>query len=645
MRKRRWVLFIFVTISVVALSTLIAHKVFHTNERIKEFVLAKVRPLVGDDLEITNVHLSLGTIHFFDVHIPFQGSKFTLKIKDVRVGYNLFKALSTRFSPQSFSQDLLLVNPKFIISSKDSSITKNDKDVRQGLFDVANTDQLKNLKFINRLSIRDGEIVFNIPDQKQINIGTSLGGWIFTQNSDSLKIRLEGKLFESESNNLFIDGVVDLAQNVFGLVNINFKDYPIDTSLPESIPDFVTVTGGLADGHLLLSSNDTTILGYNLDGDINIHNLNANLWDKKLNISDLKLLCSIKNWNVSIDTCFFNLNDASGISYGSVTNILDPVLDIGYHFTNMRFAQFTKRLVPDNIDLAGTGELKGIYKGPLKEPYLFYKLNSKLINFNKTKIENIRLKSSYYKSKILIEELAGKVFNNNLNFKGEVEKKGPKYNLSGDVHAEGDIRSVVQPFVSVKIDSFATWLNAEVSGVVDNPVLYGSLGADLLVPNQDKVKIRNAFSFFNLKFRTIPTEKNGGPTFATTLDYNEQPMQFTFQAKRSENLVTKLWEFPGKDLITNFTIDVFGNGSREKFSVFNRIGKHNAELGLIEFHCSLYQIPSLGAHSLSDAHFSIRILLIRAAPELSLKPPLFHRLALVGERTSIHKIVPFPLKA
>jgi hypothetical protein len=584
LRKRRWVIFIFAAICIVALLTLFAHKIFQTNERIKEFVLAQVRPLVGDELEIAHVHLSLSTIHFFGVHMPLQESKFILNIKDVRVGYNLFKALSTRFSPQSFSQDLLLVNPKFIITSKDSTIFQNEKnDVKEGLFDIPNANQLKNLKYINRLSIQDGEIVFIRPDQNYINIGTSLGGWIFTQNNDSMSIRLEGKLFESKSNNLFIDGTVDLAQNVLEKVNINFQNYALDNFLPEIIPDFIEIGDGAADGKLVLSSNNTNALEYDLQGEIDIHGFNAKMWDGKLNIVDLNLECSLTNWNVVIDTCSLYLNQSLGIINGSVNNILNPVLDIGYHFSDISFSQFAEQFGAEKLKYSGTGNLQGSYKGPLNDPYLRYNFNSKLVKYDNLKFENVYLTSSYHKSKIVVGELAGSIVNNKVVFKGKVAKQDSNFNITGDVRAEGNIKSLVQPYIDADIDTCATWLNAQVSGAVNNPILYGSLGADLVPHNQDTLKFRNAFSFFNRKFLSIPTEKNNGPTLTATFDFNEDPLRFTFQAKRTENILSTLWDFPGKNLLSKYTLDVFGDGSQNDFNIYNRIGQRNAELGLTEF--------------------------------------------------------------
>ena len=111
MRKRKWALFAFIGLLAFIFISLEGWRLFKANEKLKDFILQEFRPIVGDQLHISKVHVSFGNIHILDVQFLSPTSNISIDIRDLRIGYNFFNLLVRGFDPQYISRDALFVGP------------------------------------------------------------------------------------------------------------------------------------------------------------------------------------------------------------------------------------------------------------------------------------------------------------------------------------------------------------------------------------------------------------------------------------------------------------------------------------------------------------------------------------------------------
>ena len=194
MRKRKWVLYVFAIFALVTISGFSAYRLLKTNNRIKKYVISELRPMIGEKFDISRVHLTVNTIHFFGVEIPLPNSAYSLHINDLRIRYNLIKAITSKPAFSAISNDILLVKPRLIISSFPVDSSKSEPTDSSPIAEFKKMEnghnyKIKYLKFLDRLSVKDGQVVFKDLNDREIIVGHSLNGVLFSEKNDSLHLR------------------------------------------------------------------------------------------------------------------------------------------------------------------------------------------------------------------------------------------------------------------------------------------------------------------------------------------------------------------------------------------------------------------------------------------------------------------------
>ena len=87
------------------------------NERIKKYLLERVRPVLGEQCYIQSLDIALGAVHLKGVHIVSENNYYTLWIEDLRIGYSLTNLIKNGFQPQKSPQDILFVNPRLKVTN------------------------------------------------------------------------------------------------------------------------------------------------------------------------------------------------------------------------------------------------------------------------------------------------------------------------------------------------------------------------------------------------------------------------------------------------------------------------------------------------------------------------------------------------
>ena len=575
MRKRHWVIYTFIFISVVAFTAFVGYRFFETNERIKVIVISELRPIIGEDFSVSKVHLDLSTIHFFDVFLPFADQKYVLKIGDLRIRYNLFQAVSSGFNPAAISRDIILIKPKFLITVNDSTIQQTaptDSTRENILGNFVNSNWLNHLQYLNRLSIRDGEIVLLHKGHGPLKLGNSLRGVVQTQDNDSLVIRLEGKLLSSDKDNLFLESVIDREQGFVKTLNLNFNEYSLNTPLPSFLPEFINIRDGEMEGGFLLSRNEQKEFNYELTGGLAVKDFAADLWEENLSVENLFLISHMENWDAVIDTCKFELNNAKSLLKGRLHDIFHPKPNFQFNLNNFNLAHI-KRFLDDSFtpSLKGTVDISGDLKGFFQRPTITTNIYSNKISLNDIVFSKVGLKAIVKKDVYNINKLTANLFNHKMKMKGVIKKSSDGLMLDGSLDLGGDLAPYLRNVANKCIDSCSSWLTAEISGELRKPTLFGSLGLKLVCPEENPVLFRDAFSLHDWKFRFIPVENNGDPTIALNLDVSQSEPHISFGIKNADKIAFKLWDIPYKNFLEQFAADISGQGVFNNMELTTRL--------------------------------------------------------------------------
>ena len=115
MRARRWVLVVALLAVTLCAAVYFGWKIGRADERIKNFILAEVQPILGDGFDIGRVEVSLGTIYLREVKLDVPSSPYSIWVDDLRLSYSLFNLLIHNFDPTKISGNILFVKPRFTV--------------------------------------------------------------------------------------------------------------------------------------------------------------------------------------------------------------------------------------------------------------------------------------------------------------------------------------------------------------------------------------------------------------------------------------------------------------------------------------------------------------------------------------------------
>ena len=95
MKTRRWIIVIALFFGFSVLVLYHGWNLIQANDKIKNYLVASLKPVLGEKFSIKSLDVSIGAIHLKGVELFFEDQYYQLQIEDVRFGFNFFKALSS----------------------------------------------------------------------------------------------------------------------------------------------------------------------------------------------------------------------------------------------------------------------------------------------------------------------------------------------------------------------------------------------------------------------------------------------------------------------------------------------------------------------------------------------------------------------
>ena len=555
LKTRKWVLFLAIFIFIVSMLFVQSLRYIKANERLKNFILTELRPVLGDSFGIEKVHLGLGTAHFRGIRLNLSGGRASLFIDDVRIGYNIFDFIIGGFNPRSLSQDVILVSPRLELvyqPKTEKSKATDAADPDQFWFESKYQKELKQFSAINRLSVRDGTIVFKNLKKEPVQLAHDIQGLLFAHHKDSLSIRLAGKIFSSKEENLAIDGEIDFKNGYFSYLHVKLDSCQLKDQLSLFMPFDFKFRSGWLNGELTLEPYQTTPARYNLNGSIDIVSASALDARKNFDISELNLSAKIQDWNISIRSALAKINGADFEISGGLKDVLSPSLDLQLKSRSIALSKFARLINKDlNEKLFGRASALINIRGPLKDVRLDGVLTSWRLKIYRQYISQVSVKYKLAADSLYIEQLKGNYAHHSFAVQGLVDLTSKQRNVEGTFTAKGDLFPVLTKFATNGVSACTSWVEADISGKLSNPTFIGNLGFRLYYDKADSITSRAAFVLHDGIASITSVGGNGSPKISGRIHLKKKTPTFDLSVSRIDRILLALFKVPQKKYVGN----------------------------------------------------------------------------------------------
>lgn len=356
MRKRKWILVVAIVVGAVVVGGYWGWRLTGADEKIKQALLARIRPLLAQDSDIEKVEMGLRSIHFKGVLLVPKDRSFALQIDDVRLGYSLWNILKYRFVPYKVAHDVVLTHPVVIV--RKNFQREEMHSVEEELADFQGA--MDELETVRRITVADAEVAVEDSSGNRVRLAHSLDGWFDSVPIDSATVRLEGNLFESDSKNLKVVGQMNLPLGRPLRMQVLLQESEPSSELPFFLPSYIQVTAGKMWGEV-----DYDWKG-GASGFLEIRDGSFSFRKAQLSFDNVNVKGILEGRNVLLEGTIEKFNGSPLTISGKMENILDPQLDLSILCSRFDIPAFFQNAIPKSrISLSGKAQFGMHITGPL----------------------------------------------------------------------------------------------------------------------------------------------------------------------------------------------------------------------------------------------------------------------------------------
>jgi len=203
MKPRKWVLYLCAILTILSVVFFVSIRYLEKNSNLESVLEKKISPAVGGLFSFDEIEFGLFSITIKNVTVVLPRNAFTIDVKDVRVGFSLWKLVRNRGDFEKSISKIILLEPRLAVLI-DSTLVPTPQDEKK---DSSVTEVLSPEAFgVNYLIVKNGEARLIEKNGAFVSIGDHLNGKMWSQYED-LYFELEGKL-ASHRRNLNLSGVV-----------------------------------------------------------------------------------------------------------------------------------------------------------------------------------------------------------------------------------------------------------------------------------------------------------------------------------------------------------------------------------------------------------------------------------------------------
>ena len=300
-----------------------------------------------------------------------------------------------------------------------------------------------------------------------------------------------------------------------------------------------------------------------MNGRLQIKDTNAHILNEILTIENLKLSAVVKDWNVFLEESTQIVNGAKVKVGGIVKNILNPQLDLDLIVNSLDFSNFKPILNQNIIDnIKGKVNSHISITGPATNPHFSAQLKSDQIHVFNQPVSDLVIAADYEKDILSIKKWHTNFAYNVIDLKARVDLSKATNNVDGTISVNGDILPFVKNFATDTLKACPTWLQADISGSLEDLSFFGDVGMAVVTKTNDSLKTNAEFALQNRKATFTSVAGNGSPGILGQIDFNSKSPQFDFSISKFQPVFYSLFNIPQENYLqknAELSVNIAGN--------------------------------------------------------------------------------------
>ncbi len=347
MKRRPWVLAAVIFSMAFGFSVFVLFRYINRSDWLKDQILSATSSLPGI-LEINSVELSSSYLKLFECTYISQDSMLTIDVRQINLDLQLSNLVSLHGSPVRLITGVTFIEPE--IDVRLDKITTGGQDSSTPI----DTSIFRELSFFRQVLIHEGNIAFQLSQNREIMQLDSLEGWVRINAFENVTYHLNTVPFNTAGSRIEVNGT----SNLFALINetriaisnLDLNDIPVRELQPG-----LDVGGNLA-AQIAIRYEDNHL---SYDGAVELDNIQFTIPGGPT-VRNMRILAELDSSYASIESQCLLENEP--LSFSGIFTLLDsisfradfvaPEVDFGEYL--VKFADLDRELKPiGNIRVSG----------------------------------------------------------------------------------------------------------------------------------------------------------------------------------------------------------------------------------------------------------------------------------------------------
>jgi len=357
---------------------------FNLDKKITDYIISQLTKEGQEIITINDVDFGFGRIKLRGIQFINYSSNVDFVINGLQFDYSLLKLLKNLDNPHKSIDKIFLVQPRVVI--KEDRTTETSETYRADTSNINLIKILNQFENINKIHLKQGEIILSKSPSQSIVLARNLNGWINSNDFSAIKIEATGMLFDANKSNFSLSSILDLTnQNISAHVQIH--NFNLRNTNLIYVKDEIHVVDGSVTSDLDITSNHFSLDSIHINGSLLFKNLSIQFLNSK--IEKLNVAASILNNGLRIQESRGIFDNSEFIVSAEMDNILKPDLSGKLESNNFKLKPFADLLnIRELADLIIT--MKSDFKISPNNYCFDFKLSAPQITYKTEILENFK---------------------------------------------------------------------------------------------------------------------------------------------------------------------------------------------------------------------------------------------------------------
>jgi len=526
MRKKTKILIIFALFFCFFLLLWYGIDRIKVSERAKNLLLEEINQRLNGYCDINSLKVRFNKVLLTEIEIYPENRNFSIYIDEIGLRYNIINLFKNNFSLNSLPEELTIIHPfmSITIPQSDNKIQdkKSDKDISYFLEMFKKIS--KDIDFLKKINISDGEAQVNNFRDEQLKIASDINGWVDLSRKDFMEFKFDGCAFTANEKNFRLTGKKFVNEDKY-IGRLRLKNYKLDERNPVLVNRYFQFSSGIINSDLYFEfdSNTKKLQDIVINGNFMLQDGKLMVLNEKIRCNDIFLKGNVKNNNFVIDEFRQMYNGSEVNCSGSIRNIFNPKLNVKVTANGLNIDKFQSDILPDlKEQYAGKLFLNLEINGDIRSPEFTGGFVIDDFSINRKNIGDIKTKISYNENDLKVRDFVLENRLGTVNIYGDL---GLKENIKVDifVNAKQDFGWLTEKSSLLKFKSNESILEAGFSGDLND--LKGMF--KIIFNNVDSTAISGNVNIKDKRLEFIGRSLSQGLEFSGSLDLKNKNWMLT----------------------------------------------------------------------------------------------------------------------